>query len=208
MSFSPDARPANTKAALDQVHESKTVMALFIGYLVSSCIQMPVDAYTGPYAAYFCIQGRGTAAMAATACVLIAGALKYCSHEIDSMDVGIDEADKPTNQVYQDMKHDYITSFSWLHKLVHAVQYLCIFVFMAGFSISIHSRYTVGVDEENALSFDFYWVLFTIISLWALLSILITHARANQVMNALQRKFPAERRGGSAARSSGVSSFI
>jgi len=191
-----DPTSGNIEGFLDSFGESSTTFGLFIGYLVSGSIAREFDAYSSPEVAYFCIQGRGMAAMAATASLVLSAQMKYALFQIKAVPLRVEteEEIKKLNAIL----YRWLSGFRVLEEILHWVSLICLGVFMVTFSMGLYSVY-------ETLDWTAYMIVMAIVGAFLIYELVTLKSSSRDLIDQLQNVF----NGGSAARPGVISgSFI
>jgi hypothetical protein len=183
--------PENLASQQSLYNESSIIMGLFIGYLISGSNDYKVSEYANGSIAYFCIQGRGLAAVSAVTSLTIESFLGLAVAKLQSTDVADGSA---VEEKQREITYNFSESLHWLSRILRILAYINVFIFICAYVLSLYSIYAVELD------FSFFWVVVGVLVLFILIAVFAIVEKyqvAQAKINALQTPRTKSRRTGS-----------
>ena len=142
--LSPTVSNLTTKSKL--FDESSIVFGLFIGYLISGSLELPVEDYYSRSLAYYCIQGRGIAALMGVFCLAISSFVRYSLNSLLSLDLKIDTEELEQEQL--SIVYLFISKIQSIQLLTYILSYVSLIIFVSGYCGEIYSVFAKELDFD------------------------------------------------------------
>jgi hypothetical protein len=108
--------------------------------------ELPIEEYSSRSIAYYCIQGRGIAAMIGIFCLTISSLVKYSINSLLSVDI------KPDTPEQEQRLYNYVYSFiikiEWIQMFTYLLTYISLIIFVTAYCMELNSTFGENLEFE------------------------------------------------------------